>query len=102
MVHTPGPWMWEGSTLINSDDFIILWPTKDINGVAYIGVNADDCELITAAPDLLAACEALVSHISKIIDFGERPCPLCNHHHIHDKGCPYLGAKTAIAAAKGE
>ena len=54
MSHTPGPWRTEGDIIVGEDGF----------DVAVISVDStyedDNAALIAAAPELLAACEALL------------------------------------------
>jgi len=66
--------------------------------------------------DLLAACRFAVERVDTIMDFGERSCPFCGHHHIHTdesnigtgdreyerKVCPYPRLKAIIAKAEAD
>lgn len=60
MIHTPGPWEWENGSLVSIvNDTVILWATYDKNLTSYIGINADDENLIKAAPELYEALDQL-------------------------------------------
>jgi hypothetical protein len=61
--HTPGPWKWELDcwALHNSKGENVLYPSTSY-GDPTIRVSDDNARLIAAAPDLLAACEALMGY----------------------------------------
>lgn len=59
MKHTPGPWEFRNNGLY-SGDFAILWATQDHNGVEYLGLNEDDGELITKAPEMYEILKELM------------------------------------------
>ena len=87
--HTPGPWTQAGASIrvdVHGDDYRLLARVQAVQ-------NNDWCEafmnarLIAAAPDLLAACEQLVSEI---------PRHTIRQNHV------WAGVIAAIAKAKGE
>lgn len=85
--NTPGPWCYR------SDDKMILADFGKQNWhIAQIQMQGRETEfnasLIAAAPDLLAALEALV--------------PADMLEHPHDFGPDWHAARRAIARAKGE
>ena len=100
--HTPGPW--------RIDEWgDIVAGLRDIAETAHIWNDGGDdtlpemrranARLIAAAPDLLAACTALVAQC------GQSYCPLCGAylspaHGKHHKGCAVALAAAAIAAAE--
>lgn len=65
--HTPGPWnrSWVYGALrhINKnvdDDTFLFEPVPEGEETPNVRINPADADLIAAAPDLLAACEALL------------------------------------------
>lgn len=72
--HTPGPWRWEGKTLIGSNDCFV---DKD---------DLADARLIAAAADLLAICEEIAN---------DSKCDLVNSERR-------IRLYSAIRKAKGE
>jgi len=66
--------------------------------------------------NLVALCQSVVETVDAIMDFGERSCPFCGHHHIHTdesnigtgdreyerRVCPYPQLKVALADAARE
>ena len=65
MSHTPGPWHFVGGNQIRSDKHQIarVWMMRD-------GEGADNARLIAAAPDLLAALQAIVTSLAEHDDEG--------------------------------
>ncbi len=68
--HTPGPWSWDG-------EFALGWYASVNSESKYVGhyarpqgLSKEESEanarLFTAAPDLLAACEALLPHMDQL------------------------------------
>lgn len=94
--HTPGPWRIDAS-----------YPTVDVvtGGVTVCQVLSTggwDRHLIAAAPDLLAACEAVLDR-SEWLDARDRNvCSLCRTIMDHDSVCPIPAARAAVAKAGGE
>lgn len=96
--HTPGPWtikQHHAASRYGSDAWT-LWP----QGSVCDSLSVPDACLISAAPDLLAALEAL-------IDLAD---PDATADHDHDQGfgaphpeetCALCMARAAIAKAKG-
>lgn len=83
--HTPGPWY------IDETYGLIMWQDKEVAAI-HAGRNGDaraNAALIAAAPDLLAACEIILTNSSTL--------DLSNPYHkaIQD------AAFAAIAKAKG-
>lgn len=46
--------------------------------------------------EALLVCDRLYHHVKKVMDFGERECPLCKHHYEHDSLCPFRMAKGVL------
>ncbi|MEK9644977.1 MAG: hypothetical protein VW547_05485 [Alphaproteobacteria bacterium] len=55
--HAPGPWEWDGEGLKDASRDPVIY-TDGRTGVPYC--DDEDAGLIEAAPDLLAACEAMI------------------------------------------
>jgi len=68
---------------------------------SYLGAAEANARLIAAAPELLAACEALYIYIKAYMAGGWADCPLCNLLD-HDEDCPVEMAKQALALARAE
>ena len=104
MSHTPGPWVaffkhkygeWHVSVPVDGSSMLLgLFP----NGVPTSNAEAD-AKLIAAAPDLLAALEAICAD-----PYG---CPFCdsgrlrNQNKPHDENCGFALATAALAKARG-
>jgi hypothetical protein len=60
--HTPGPWRIVGGTEVRGTDGTIVCNTADyrVPRTALESVALPDAALIAAAPDLLAACQAVL------------------------------------------
>jgi hypothetical protein len=71
--HTPGPWQ----VGFGATDF--RWPqVESVDGIVartYGSRDEEDARLISAAPDLLAACKAFVA-LRKCIGWNEGECDL--------------------------
>lgn len=92
--HTPGPWALDdnGHDIRTHEDY---WPIgcADGNLIAYVAHTDDvmgeaNARLIAAAPDLLAACEALLNEARQFFPM------VC--------GDAITEAEAAIAKARGE
>lgn len=94
MTHTPGPWVM-GQTPFNYEDALVSADGQVIAYASWGGgsscnlafENEADAHLIAAAPDLLAACEALVAKSTDTTGDWSRE---------------WNAALSAIARAKGE
>ena len=86
--HTPGPWSWDayGWDLVAPGATVLL-VQQDSNGYIVCKASEADKNLIAAAPDLLAACEAAVALMEDFEFKGTNPHELCT---------------AAIAKARGE
>ena len=73
--HTPGYWEWHGDRLVADDNFFVIEDSGDSTDA--------DRNLISASPDLLEACKALMDE-----------CP------VWTKGCEL--AEKALKKARGE
>lgn len=83
---TPGPWRVEpDGSIVGPDGCDVIASHADYLGGHYLAATEEDRRLIAAAPDLLAACEAMVGYM---VLFGA------------DHGVNILRA--AIAKVKGE
>jgi hypothetical protein len=94
MAHTPGPWSVgdedrNGQVLVEGPQFSICKCHHHCVGTIELEMR-DNAHLIAAAPDLLAACKALMeTHHGYHLGVG--PC-ICHAHEA---------AKAAIAKAEG-
>ena len=126
--HSPGPWRWEGDNFEDepqhcphstdwtdhgpdllgpNDSVIILSHGYDASGLSVTSTNA---RLIAAAPDLLAACEAVeTAHIRRTATGGLPYCDLCgriqpegpaDYEDRHEYGCIMPQVHVAIAKAR--
>lgn len=65
-MHTPGPWYalphpeWRGGRWMITANHADDWPQAMSRGIARV-TTANNARLIAAAPDLLAACGALLT-----------------------------------------
>ena len=100
--HTPGPWWSDGSAVfIGNGDAVwreghpgVLFTVDDLGGKDPRSAEQieADARLIAAAPDLLAACEAIVAEDDRLLASGDCLTDICDHI---DR------ARAAIAKAKG-
>jgi len=79
----------------------IAFLDKIVYGEIEEEMAAANALLIATAPDLLAACKALVARIDEWMAL-DMPCPLCDGYVPHFDDCPYAFAAAAIAKAKGK
>jgi hypothetical protein len=61
-------------------------------------------KLSKAAPAMLETLKRVRKWVDDYMDFGERECPFCGHHHYHSvvTRCPYLDIEQAIELAGGD
>jgi len=94
--HTPGPWE---AVVYNGRIQGIITAAQGERHVATIAAcstGVKNCQLIAAAPDLLAACEAFVEGLD------DEYSPIFGTEPLDDKETQvYEQAKAAIAKAKG-
>ena len=69
---TPAPWKWQSDGLY-SDDFPIIWATQGKDGELYIGVHADDEDVIAHASMLYEALMPFAQRYERIRREGDRP-----------------------------
>lgn len=82
--HTPGPWKTLGAQFVCSESAVVAQQCKSM----------EDARLIAAAPDLLEALEALLSHTADLDPMqGYRP---------EEDFSAVKQARAAIAKATGE
>jgi hypothetical protein len=92
--HTPGPWYYPGGTgnLIGGPDRLRV---ADLGGLERSPEERQaNARLISAAPDLLAACKVLVRDVLYLRDEGTLPAGTENHPTV-------LAARAAILKAEG-
>jgi hypothetical protein len=92
--HTPGPWTYPGGTgnLIGGPDRLRV---ADLGGLERSPDERQaNARLISAAPDLLAACKALVREVLYLRDEGTLPAGVDNHPTMKS-------ARAAILKAEG-
>lgn len=66
--HTPGPWVWRGKSgslhRVGTPPYaygeLVLNPTWDYDAGVEVDISEADACLITAAPDMLAALQAML------------------------------------------
>jgi hypothetical protein len=95
--HTPAPWHNGWGKVIDAEG-------KAICMVTY-RKNSNNGDLLAAAPDLLAALQAIVHRIDPQGDEAPESarCRVCGEHPgSHAADCPVTIARAAIAKAKGE
>ncbi len=118
--HTPGPWTQEPS---EEHSHVKIWGEIPSSGAWLIAeVRADhrfendqaNADLIAAAPDLLAACEALHNALSGILESAGSPYrdmtrpPAAEGDYLisrYDRAAAILGIRKsfkALVKAKGE
>ena len=68
--HTPGPWWVEPSTSLNPSRAVVLADCVDIYDAPLTSETAGNAALIAAAPDLLAACKAMLSLVAVGLNQG--------------------------------
>lgn len=88
--HTPGPWTCHSGMVWQGDMPIARMDREPGNGTTPIERDAN-AHLIAAAPDLLAACEALDKWAAN---------PPGKDTIVAEMGVIVLAARTAIAKAK--
>jgi hypothetical protein len=97
--HTPGPWIISGSSIWNSDTHRAIYASgrKPVNERDEEGqANA---RLIAAAPEMLAALEALTSWAIE----AQKRLPVETWSDLENHGTiEIIEAKAAIAKARGE
>lgn len=101
--HTPGPWKVE-----DDGREVVVYAVEGSCRVASIELdNLDDrshalrdARLIAAAPDLLAACHALLAAEPLLGELCDGACKPGLNHHV--SGCAVGLALTAIAKAEGK
>lgn len=110
--HTPGPWMVRHAYNVMAGRRSVATCGgyySNVPGEDSHGENVANAHLVAAAPDLLAACQAILSNdgCNTANDDGVWICVFCRGEWEesgcnHSDGCPIIMAKAAIAAAKGE
>ena len=97
MKHTPGPWKDDGqdkNSIIISSQWGTVARVVDCGDVVQTGDNA---RLIAAAPDLLAACRAIVAVLTQPVQFS----PQANADILRgDAATAVRFAQAAIARAE--
>lgn len=100
MSHTPGPWKWHPIISIGTDGRETTWyPVTNGQKLVVTADREDDAALIAAAPELLAALEA-IEWLDDEID-GSEYCPYCGNtkEDGHAEDC---AVGNALKKAKGE
>ena len=96
MSHTPGPWKWDGNVCDYDPEQEAPWLVLDpdssttdpiLRGEIHCG-NPANARLIAAAPDLLKALQAMLTHMGMDEDEWNKPT--------------FDQARAAIAKATGE
>ena len=88
--HTPGPW--SEPVIYGANSFFFEIRSTDLRARQIAIVNRiEDASLISAAPDMLAALEAIVKSLSDQDDEG-----------LIEHAPAMINARAAIAKAKGE
>lgn len=115
MSYTPGPWIvkYEFNVVTAADERSVANTggySSTTDRMRVYQENIDNARLISAAPELLAACEALLPHLRRIhwTVPTEWECSVCGAmaHKAedipHGELCPVRIAEAAIAKARGE
>lgn len=98
--HTPGPWR------IRAERYKFIRIETALSGIAGLdtidGEGMANARLIAAAPDLLAALEAMVAVHDKPCRFDHNG--YCQSHYLDHQvdGCLVQIARDAIKKARGE
>ena len=93
--HTPGPWKinkkysFSVETLSDGQGINIIAECSDPDGIRSAGEDSANAKLIAAAPDLLAALEAIIKMIGPYAGQGRMDTEIS-------------AARAAIAKARGE
>ena len=109
MAHTPGPWSFNGSDVIDSCNQVVA-----ISGIAqphgYVpkdDVSYANARLVSAVHDMLEALKALIEgKVREHLDAVHPSRLFCDHcglnseYHVHFPGCHVLMAEKAIAKAE--
>ncbi len=98
MSHSPRPWKLKGAGSIYSDEQLVATTGYQVR----VGdtTDEDNARLIAAAPELLAACEAVLRHLpSERAHECRMPIGLCDVEPERDMHIAYL--EEVIAKAKG-
>ena len=99
MSHTPGPW---SCTFASSyGDYVVHSADHYILAFCPTAHPKDNVYLIAAAPELLAACEALLEYYDTGIDWAYSEGALKDSEY-NDAIHKMENAKAAIKKAKGE
>jgi len=91
MEHTPGPWKETGLSIV--EDKPVYYLIAEVNRIDS-GATRANAHLIAAAPDLLAACEALMKWIG--------PPPADRLSYDSKREDAWRMATNAIHRARGE
>jgi hypothetical protein len=104
---SPGPWAVVVYETPKTEQVIVQSVTVNVARLNIAGRDntclIGDARLIAAAPDLLAACEALIAWGDDLPDEYVGQCGICGRHGLyiedHEDGCPYPLAILAIRKA---
>lgn len=100
--HTPGPWTID-TNMRGLHNVPVIGVRSGDEAVANCGTSGDaNARLIAAAPDLLAALQALVQRLDPLGEDApdSAECRVCGKHPgSHAPDCPVSIAKQAIAKA---
>lgn len=87
--HTPGPWLIHDTIIETIEEKFVAQVANDARG-------AIDAKLISAAPELLAACEAALKRAAEVLQRAE-------HSETHANVIYVIGSLyDAMRKAKGE
>lgn len=96
--HTPGPWV-----VVDGTELGPQFRTRVRRGESGLELvqfgNVADANLAAAAPDLLAACHALLAAEPLLGELCDGACKPGLNHHV--SGCAVGLALAAIAKAEG-
>jgi hypothetical protein len=91
--HTPGPWTLNGGQIVGPDNAPVMTvPREYMRKLRPHQIVQANIDLVASAPDLLAACEALLEWSTHVWD------------ECHPSGDPpsLNAARAAIAKARGK
>lgn len=102
--HTPGPWAWVNGQLValrpdrEGGNLDVLSVADGKSWPFVVILNEADEQLITAAPDLLAACKKLLAVVEDFMpNIGQ--CVLQDYQRLNEG---LIEGKTAIAKAESD
>ena len=104
MSHTPGPWKVKYEAMVFSGNRSVAncgGYSSNVDSTKVRNENFSNAVLVSAAPELLAACEALLEYYDTGIDWAYSEGALKDSEY-NDAIHKMENAKAAVKKAKGE